>query len=121
MYTTAQIAHLTGFTVRQLDYWSQRRLVSPSMQQAHGSGTRKLYSIDDLIPLLFIRKLKASGWSTQKILKAVSTLREIMDDPNPLRKAILLDGKGTILALYKTNCEERVVFDILCPGGQQVL
>lgn len=121
MYSTAQMADITGFSTRQLDYWAQRGLVVPSVSQAHGSGSRKQYGVDDITPLLFIRKLKDYGWSTQKILKAISALREVMADPNPLRKALLFDGKGTILALYKTNAEERVVVDILSSGGQQIL
>jgi DNA-binding transcriptional MerR regulator len=121
VYTTAQIARLTGFTVRQLDYWARRSIVTPSIRTAQGSGTRKLYSVDDLTPLLFIRKLKRHGWSTQKIAKAVTTLRDVIDDPNPLRSAVLVDGKGTILALYKTVRGERIVLDTFSQERQQVL
>ena len=121
MYTTAQMAHLTGFTVRQLDYWARRGFVTPSLRQANGSGSRKLYSVDDLTPLLFIRKLKEQCWSTRKVLKAVRTMRGVLDDQDPLKTALLVDGKGTILALYKTHEGERIVLDTLSQGGQQVL
>jgi DNA-binding transcriptional MerR regulator len=120
-YTTANVASITGFTIRQLDYWAQNGIVVPSIEQAHGQGTRKRYAVDDLVPLLCIRRLKQAGWSTQKIRKALTILRDVLADTDPLRKAVVVDGKGTILAIYKTKAGERVVLDTLSIGGQQVL
>ena len=44
-----------------------------------------------------------------------------MDDPNSLQKAVLVHGSHTILAICKTKEGERVILDILDPGGQQVM
>lgn len=120
-YTTADVAQATGFTVRQLDYWAKQKLLVPSMQQSHGPGTRRLYAVEDLIQLQFIRQLKHYGWSLQKIRIAIDTLREVMNDPNPLKHAMLVHGKRTIIALYKTKEGERVLFDALSAGRQQVM
>src|SRR5712691_11838281 len=95
-YTTAEIAQAVGFSIRQLDYWAQQGMVVPGVQNAQGSGTRKLYAIDDLIQLQFIRQLKQFGWSTQKIRKAIVILRDIMNDPNPLKHAVLVHGGNTL-------------------------
>lgn len=121
MYTTADIAHIMGFTKRQLDYWAQQGVVVPSIQQSHGPGSRRLYSLDDLLQLRFIRQLKQHGWSTQKIRLAIKTLRAIMDDPDPLKNAVVFHSKGTILALCKTKAGERILLDALNTGGQQVM
>ncbi len=99
-YTTAEVANATGFSVRQLDYWTQQGLLRPSIQQSHGPGTRRLYSVEDLIQLQFIRQLRHFGWSLQKIRTAIDTLRDVMNDPNPLKHAMLLHDKKTIIALY---------------------
>ncbi len=120
-YTTTAIAQATGFSIRQLDYWIQQGLITPSIQKSHGPGTRRLYAIDDLIQLQFIRQLKRYGWSTQKIRKAITTLSDIMNDPNPLKHAILVHGKNTLFALCKTKEGERIALDALSAGGQQVM
>lgn len=120
-YSTAEVALITGFTVRQLNYWAGEKLIVPSVQQSSGPGTRKRYGLDDLVRLHFMRQLKKFGWSTQKIGQAVATLRSVMDDPDPLRNAILIHGNGTILALCKTKRGERILLDSLNRGGQQVM
>lgn len=121
MYTTADITHIMGFSRRQLDYWAQQGVVVPSIQQSHGPGSRRLYSLDDLLQLRFIRQLKQHGWSTQKIRLAIKTLRTVMNDPDPLKNAVVFHSKGTILALCKTKAGERILLDALNTGGQQVM
>jgi len=110
-YTTAEVAQATGFTVRQLDYWAKQVLLVPSIQQSHGPGTRRLYSVEELIQLQFFRQLRRYGWSLQKIRTAIDTLRDVMNDPNPLKHAMLIHDKKTIIALYKTKEGERILFD----------
>lgn len=121
IFTTMDIVRITGFSERQLDYWARQGIVLPSIRQSHGPGSRRLYAIDDLVQLNFIRQLKHHGWSTQKIREAIIRLRDVMGDPNPLKTAMLFDGKGTMLAICKTKEGERVLLDILDPGGQQVM
>lgn len=120
-FTTVEIAQAVGFSVRQLDYWVRQGLITPSVQESHGPGTRRLYAIDDLIQFQFIRQLKQYGWSTQKIRKAITTLRVVMNDPNPLKHAVLVHGKNTLLALCKTKDGERIALDALNVAGQQVM
>lgn len=121
LYTTAEISQITGFSLRQLDYWARESIVVPSFRQAHGSGTRRLYTVEDLIQLNIIRQLKKHNWSMQKIHKAIEKTRDIMNDSNPLRNAILIHGKETILALSKTREGERILIDALSATGQQVM
>ncbi len=121
VYTTAEIAHMSGFSVRQLGYWAQRGIIIPSVQQACGSGTRRLYSFDDLLQLRFVRQLMNHGWSLQKIREAITRLRSVMEDPDSLQKAVLVHGSKTILAICKTKEGERIILDTLDPGGQQVM
>lgn len=120
-YSTEEVAKLSGFTVRQIGYWVKQGIITPSIQQAHGSGTHRRYSFDDLLQLRFVRQLMNHGWSMQKIREAITRLRDIMGEPNSLQKAVLIDGSHTILAICKVKGGERVILDALDPGGQQVM
>ena len=121
LYTTTEVAEITGFSLRQLDYWARKKMIIPSFQRDQGSGSRRLYTVEDLVQLNIVRQLKKHNWSTQKIHKAIETLKEIMNDANPLRNAILIHGKGTIFALSKTRKGERILIDALSTTGQQVM
>jgi DNA-binding transcriptional MerR regulator len=121
VFYTTEVARITGFSLRQLDYWAREGIIVPSFKQAAGSGSRRLYTLDDLLRLNFVRQLKKYHWSTQKIHKAITTLQDVMNDPNPLKSAILIHGKGTILALSKTQAGEKILIDALSTSGQLVM
>ena len=110
-YTTAQVAQLTDFSHRQLDYWASQGIIVPSIRESYGPGSRRLYSFEDLIQLRFFRRLKQHGWSTQKISAAIRMLRIVMADPSPLKSAVLIHNPNTILAICKTKEGERVLLD----------
>lgn len=120
-FSTAEAATMTDLTVRQLDHWARGGIFPPSVQQAQGSGTRNRYSFGDIIALRSLSRLKCRQWSTQKLRRAIALLREVMDDPNPLRQAILIGDRQTLLALYRTKQGEQALLDGLRAGGQGVL
>jgi DNA-binding transcriptional MerR regulator len=121
VYTTAEVARMTGFSHKQLDYWASKGLLVPGVQRSYGPGTRRLYSVDDLVQLQFIRHLKSYGWSTRRIGQAAKTLRGVMNVSDPLKYAILVNGKNMLIALCKTKEGERIAIDALSVGGQQVM
>lgn len=120
-YTTVEVAKISGFSIRQISYWAEQKNIVPSVEQAHGSGTRRRYSFNELLQLRFVRQLMKHGWSLQKIREAVSRLRDVMGDPQSLHRAVLIHGSNTILAICKTKEGERIILDTLDPGGQQVM
>src|SRR5579871_1281933 len=120
-FSTAHVADMTGLTVRQLDYWAQQGIFVPGVRQSRGPGTTKLYSLDDVIQLRSLSHLKCFRWSTQKLRNAINMLREVMRDPNPLRQAMLIADRKTLLAVYKTKQGEQILLDGLRAGGQHVL
>lgn len=120
-YTTKEVSSITRFSARQLDYWDKEGIIVPSIQPSHGPGTRRLYGLDNLLVLRFIRQLKQHKWSMPKIRKALTKLRAVMDDPDALHRSVLIHGKGTILAICKTKAGERILLDTLDSGGQQVM
>ena len=62
-----------GITYRQLDYWARTGLVVPSVRDASGSGTQRLYSFRDIVVLKVVKRLLDAGVSLQNIRKAIET------------------------------------------------
>lgn len=59
-YSTADVAHLSGASYRQLDYWDRSRLLMPSVA-AQGSGSQRRYSEGELEDAQIIVALLAAG------------------------------------------------------------
>jgi hypothetical protein len=79
-YTSEEAAAIAGITYRQLDYWDRTRLVRPSIAEARGMGTRRLYSFDDLLRLRAIKRLAERGVSLQRIRRAIDSFEEVGDE-----------------------------------------
>jgi DNA-binding transcriptional MerR regulator len=102
-----------GITYRQLDYWARTGLVVPSVRDASGSGTQRLYSFRDIVVLKVVKRLLDAGVSLQNIRKAIETLRQWGEDD--LATMTLISDGTTV---YECRSAEEVV-DLL-QGGQGV-
>jgi DNA-binding transcriptional MerR regulator len=112
-YRGVTATHAVGISYRQLDYWARTGLVVPSIRDASGSGTQRLYSFRDLVVLKVVKRLLDAGVSLQNIRKAIETLRSRgVDD----LAGITLISDGT--TVYECRSPEEVV-DLL-QGGQGV-
>lgn len=102
-----------GITYRQLDYWARTGLVEPSVREAAGSGSQRLYSFRDILVLKIVKKLLDAGVSLHNIRTAVATLRGhgVQD-----LAGITLMSDGT--TVYECTSTEEMV-DLL-QGGQAV-
>src|SRR6266508_1043989 len=74
-YRGVTACHAAGISYRQLDYWARTGLVVPSVRDASGSGTQRLYSFRDIVVLKVVKRLLDAGVSLQNIRKAIDTLR----------------------------------------------
>jgi DNA-binding transcriptional MerR regulator len=104
---------VAGITYRQLDYWARTGLVVPSVRDASGSGTQRLYSFRDIVVLKVVKRLLDAGVSLQNIRKAIDTLRQWGEDD--LATMTLISDGTTV---YECRSAEEVV-DLL-QGGQGV-
>ena len=112
-YRGVTACHAVGISYRQLDYWARTSLVLPSVRDASGSGSQRLYSFRDLVVLKVVKRLLDAGVSLQNIRKAIETLRSHgVED----LAAITLISDGT--TVYECRSPEEVV-DLL-QGGQGV-
>jgi DNA-binding transcriptional MerR regulator len=108
-FAAPEVCRIVQITYRQLDYWARTELVTPSVRDASGSGTQRLYSFQDLVTLRVIKSLLDTGVSLQRVRNAVEHLRD-MD--RPLTEVTLMsDGRG----VYEADSPEAVV-DLLRSG-----
>ena len=77
-FSGTQTAKVVGISYRQLDYWARTDLIRPSLTDATGSGSRRLYSYNDLLELKAIKKLLDAGIKLEQVRKVFSFLREQM-------------------------------------------
>jgi DNA-binding transcriptional MerR regulator len=70
-----QVCALIGITYRQLDYWARTGLLRPSIADARGSGTQRVYAYTDVVELKVIKQLLDAGISLQRARRAVECLR----------------------------------------------
>jgi len=102
-----------GITYRQLDYWARTGLVEPTVREASGSGTQRLYSFRDILVLKVVKKLLDAGVSLPNIRTAIGTLRDRgIDD---LAEVTLISDGTTV---YECTSTDEMV-DLL-QGGQAV-
>ena len=75
-YRGPTACNVAGITYRQLDYWARTGLVEPTVREASGSGTSRLYSFRDILVLRVVKGLLDAGVSLANIRTAIATLRE---------------------------------------------
>ena len=107
-----QVCGIVGITYRQLDYWARTDLLRPSISDARGSGTQRVYSYADLLQLKVIKQLLDAGVSLRSTRKAIECLRASGDVTSA---SLVIADDRSVLA---HSGEE--LFDLL-RGGQGVL
>ena len=112
-YRGPTVCKMIGITYRQLDYWARTGLLRPSVADARGSGSKRLYSYRDLLELKVIKQLLDAGVSLQSARRAVDCLRQNLGVDLASAKLVLTESRSV---LAKTNGE---VVDLLA-GGQGV-
>lgn len=109
-YRVPEVQRIVGISYRQLDYWARTGLVRPSIRDAQGSGTQRLYSFRDLLVLKVIRRLLDIGVSLQKVRRAVEYLRQSKQQLHSV--TLVSDGQR----IYTPDSTEALV-DLIA-GGQ---
>ena len=108
-YRVPEVCKVVGITYRQLDYWARTELVTPSVREAGGSGTQRLYSFQDLVQLRIIKQLLETGISLQHVRRAIDYLRKL---DRPVQSMTLIsDGQR----VYTPESPEAVI-DLLSQG-----
>ncbi len=102
-----------GISYRQLDYWARTGLVTPSVRDASGSGSARLYGFRDVLVLKVVKRLLDTGVSLHNIRTAVELLRA--RGVEDLAELTLLSDGATV---YECTSQDEII-DLLA-GGQAV-
>lgn len=99
-FNTRTVVKLTGLTLRQTDYWDRTHFIKPSVKEASGYGTGRLYSFEDVVQLKVAKTLIDKGVSLQKIRKAITYLKKNFPDvKKPLAEMKFLTDGETIFVI----------------------
>ena len=72
-FSSNQVVALTGISLRQLQWWDERGLVSPARE-----GRNRLYSLADLTEISVICELRERGFSLQRVRRVIRFLQREM-------------------------------------------
>jgi DNA-binding transcriptional MerR regulator len=83
-FTAKQVVALTGVPYKRLDSWANSGFLIPSIAEADGTGSRRLYSFQDLITLRTAKLLRDTGISLRGLRNVVQFLRDTHRIAQPL-------------------------------------
>jgi len=113
-YNSSDVARICGVTLRQLQWWDERNVVSPRQD-----GHRRVYMSEEVVEISVIAELRRKGFSLQKIRRVLRFLQKDMG--KRLSEAIaassdvhlLTDGK----TIYLEEAHNRII-DLLKSARQ---
>ncbi len=113
-FNTKTVSKIAGLSNRQIDYWDRTHFIKPSVSEASGYGSVRLYSFNDLIQMKVAKTLLDKGISLQQIRKAITYLKKNMHEvAKPLAEMRFLTDGATIFVLTK---DKKVIIDTLKSG-----
>jgi predicted RNase H-like HicB family nuclease len=117
-FNSKTVSRILGIPLRVIDYWDRTNFIKPSVNEASGYGSMRLYSFTDLIQFKVAKFLRDQGLSLQKIRKSLNFLRKHLPEiEKPLAQLRFLTDGETIFVLTNKN---REIIDTL-KKGQYVL
>jgi DNA-binding transcriptional MerR regulator len=108
-YTSSDVADLAHVSLRQLQWWDERKVVSPRHE-----GHRRIYLAEEVLEIAVIAELRRKGFSLQKIRRVLRFLQremgkrlsEVLAGDSELH--LVTDGKS----IFLEDRSERII-DIL--------
>lgn len=105
-YNSSDVARLCGVSLRQLQWWDERNVVSPRQD-----GHKRIYSSSEVVEISVIAELRHKGFSLQKIRRVLRFLQkdvgkrlsEAIASPSDVH--LLTDGK----AIYLEEAPNRII------------
>ena len=108
-FTSSDVSRVAGVSLRQLQWWDERKVVSPRHE-----GHRRLYSPEEVVEITVIAELRRKGFSLQKIRRVLRFLQrevgrrlsDVLEMESDLH--LVTDGKS----IYLEEQSDRII-DIL--------
>jgi len=108
-YTSSDVSRIAQVSLRQLQWWDERKVVSPRHE-----GHKRVYNPEEVVEVTVIAELRRKGFSLQKIRRVLrflqkemgKRLHEVLSGEQDVH--LVTDGK----AVYLEDSSERII-DIL--------
>ena len=105
-YTSSEVSQLADVSLRQLQWWDERKVVSPRHE-----GHRRVYGAGEVIEITVIAELRRKGFSLQKIRRVLRFLQkemgrrlsDVMQASSDLH--LVTDGKS----IYLEDKQDRII------------
>ncbi len=105
-FSSTEVARIAGVSLRQLQWWDERRVVSPRHE-----GHRRIYDSGEVVEITVIAELRRKGFSLQKIRRVLRFLEremgrrlaEVLASNSDLH--LVTDGKS----IYLEDTHERII------------
>jgi DNA-binding transcriptional MerR regulator len=113
-FTSTEVAKIAQVSLRQLQWWDERKVVSPRHE-----GHKRVYSPEEVVEITVIAELRRKGFSLQKIRRVLRFLQremgrrlaELLDSESKLH--LLTDGK----TIFLEDQQDRII-DLLKQARQ---
>lgn len=116
-FTAKQVVTLTGVPYKRLDSWANSGFLVPSIAAADGTGSRRLYSFQDLVALRTAKILRDAGISLQGLRSVMRFLRDTQGIEQPLVQTRLIVAGDDVLMVQSDGD----LMSVLRHPGQHVL
>jgi DNA-binding transcriptional MerR regulator len=125
LYSSREVAQLTGLTARQLQWWAKRNLFPPAVESHRteaGGFTERRYTPIELLELMVLSDLRRKGFTVARIRKLLQVLRsrfktrlyEAIEGGGPV--TLYIDGEN----IYAKN-DAGDLFSILDNAAQPLM
>jgi DNA-binding transcriptional MerR regulator len=108
-FTSGDVARIAGVSLRQLQWWDERNVVSPRQE-----GHRRVYLQQEVVEVSVIAELRRKGFSLQKIRRVLRFLQKEMG--KRLSDAVTKDSEIHLITdgknIYLEDQPDRVI-DVL--------
>jgi DNA-binding transcriptional MerR regulator len=106
LFRSGQVVRILGISRRQLQYWAETDLVSPT---ARTEGGHRRYTFGDLVALRAAKQLIDAGVSVQRIRHSIGSLRRLLPEvQKPLSELVLVATGDLVLVLHQGSAFEAV-------------
>jgi len=105
-YNSSEVARICGVSLRQLQWWDERNVVSPRQD-----GHKRIYQPQEVVEISVIAELRRKGFSLQKIRRVLRFLQKDMGKrlaealTSPSEIHLLTDGK----TIYLEEAPNRII------------
>ena len=105
-YTSSDVSRVAQVSLRQLQWWDERKVVSPRHE-----GHRRVYSPEEVLEITVIAELRRKGFSLQKIRRVLRFLQremgkrlsDVLNSESDLH--LVTDGKS----IYLEQDNDRII------------